>query len=76
LDLAVNLNIVNKSGAWFSYGENRIGQGRDNAREFLKKDPKLLAEIEGKVRAEVGLVKEEPASEKPAAKEGASSKGK
>ena len=53
LDLAVNLNIVNKSGAWFSYGENRIGQGRDNARELLKKDPKLLEEIEGKVRAKV-----------------------
>ena len=58
LDMAVDLNIVNKSGAWFSYGENRIGQGRDNAREFLKKDPKLMAEIEQKVRADVGLVKE------------------
>lgn len=76
LDMAVDLNIVNKSGAWFSYGENRIGQGRDNAREFLKKDPKLMAEIEQKVRAGVGLVKEEPIPEKPAAKEAASTKGK
>lgn len=76
LDMAVDLNIVNKSGAWFSYGENRIGQGRDNARDFLKKDPKLMAEIEQKVRLGVGLVKEEPAPEKPAAKEGGSAKGK
>ncbi len=76
LDMAVDLNIVNKSGAWFSYGENRIGQGRDNAREFLKKDPKLMTEIEQKVRAGVGLVKEEPKTEKPAAKEAAPTKGK
>lgn len=76
LDLAVDLNIVNKSGAWYSYGENRIGQGRDNAREFLKKDPKLMAEIEQKVRVGVGLVKEEPVPEKPAAKEAAATKGK
>ncbi|MCL6588451.1 MAG: recombinase RecA [Firmicutes bacterium] len=62
LDLAVELNIINKSGAWFSYGENRIGQGRDNARDFLKKDPNLLAEIEKKVRSVYNLsnsIKEE-----------------
>lgn len=76
LDMAVDLNIVNKSGAWYSYGENRIGQGRDNARDFLKKDPKLMAEIEQKVRAGVGLIKEEPAAPKTAAKEAAPVKGK
>lgn len=77
LDMAANLNIVNKSGSWYSYGENRIGQGRENAKEFLKKDPKLMAEIEQKVRAAVGLIKEEPETEKkPAAKEAASTKGK
>lgn len=76
LDMAVDLNIVNKSGAWFSYGENRIGQGRDNARDFLKKEPQLMMEIEQKVRASVGLVKEEPAPEKPAAKEATATKGK
>ncbi len=76
LDLAVDLNIINKSGAWFSYGENRIGQGRDNAREFLKKDPKMMTEIEQKVRAGVGLVKNEPADSKAAAKEAAPVKGK
>ncbi len=58
LDMAVDLNIINKSGAWFSYGDSRIGQGRDNAREFLKKDPNLLAEIEKKVRTSFGLTSE------------------
>ncbi|MGE5583072.1 MAG: recombinase RecA [Bacillota bacterium] len=78
LDMAVDLNIVNKSGAWFSYGENRIGQGRDNAREFLRKDPKLLKEIENKVRVAVGLIREEtPAGkEMAAAKENPPAKGK
>lgn len=75
LDMAADLNIVNKSGAWYSYGENRIGQGRENAREFLKKDPKLVAEIEQKVRAGVGLVKEQPAASK-SAKEAAPAKEK
>lgn len=66
LDIAVDLNIVNKSGAWFSYGENRIGQGRDNTREFLKKDPNLLGEIEKKIRTQLNLVKE--AKDAPAVK--------
>jgi recombination protein RecA len=60
LDMAVDLNIVNKSGAWFSYGENRIGQGRENAREFLLKNQKLMAEIEQKVRLGTGLISEKP----------------
>lgn len=77
LDMAVDLNIVNKSGAWFSYGENRIGQGRDNAREFLRKDPNLMAEIEKKVRAQVGLIKDGATKqESAAAKEPAPAKGK
>lgn len=76
LDMAVDLNIINKSGAWFSYGENRIGQGRENARDFLKKEPQLMLEIEQKVRTSVGLVKEAPVPEKPAAKEATATKGK
>lgn len=56
LDLAVTENIVNKSGAWFSYGDQRIGQGRENAKEFFVKEPQLLAEIEAKVREKYGLV--------------------
>ncbi|HEY8463505.1 MAG TPA: recombinase RecA [Bacillota bacterium] len=67
LDMAVDLNIINKSGAWFSYGENRIGQGRENAREYLMKDPQLMAEIERKIRLGTGLISEETDSNNQAA---------
>ena len=50
LDLAVEINIVNKSGAWYTYGETRIGQGRENAKAYLKEHPDVLAEIDKKVR--------------------------
>lgn len=50
LDLAVARKIVQKTGAWFSYGDLRIGQGRENARNFLKDNPELAAEIEAKLR--------------------------
>lgn len=50
LDVAVNLDIVNKSGAWFSYNNQRIGQGRENAKQFLKENPDIMAEIEQKIR--------------------------
>ena len=49
LDLAVAKNIVSKTGAWFSYGEERLGQGRENSKEFLDQNPKITAEIEKKV---------------------------
>ena len=49
LDLAVAKNIVSKTGAWFSYGEERLGQGRENSKEFLEQNPKITAEIEKKV---------------------------
>lgn len=55
LDIAVDQNIVGKSGAWYSYGENRIGQGRDNARDFLKQNPAMMGEIETKVLDALGL---------------------
>ena len=51
LDLAVKLDIVQKSGAWFSYKEERLGQGRDNVKELFKGNPELTAEIEVLVRA-------------------------
>ncbi len=51
LDMAVNHKIITKTGAWFSYGDMRIAQGRDNARLFLKDNQELCAEIEGKLRA-------------------------
>ncbi len=50
LDLAVNLDIVNKSGSWYSYNEDRLGQGRENAKKFFKENPHLCREIENKVR--------------------------
>jgi recombination protein RecA len=50
LDIAVSLDIINKSGAWFSYGETRLGQGRDNVKELIKNDPELMAELEQKIR--------------------------
>lgn len=50
LDLGVNLDIVNKSGAWFSYNGERIGQGRENAKKYLEDHPEIAAEIEKKVR--------------------------
>ena len=51
LDAAVNLDIVEKSGSWFSYNGERIGQGRENVKEYLAKNPKIAEEIEGKIRA-------------------------
>lgn len=51
VDLAVKYDIINKSGAWFSYNNTKIGQGRENTKEFLKNNPELLAEIEEKVQA-------------------------
>ncbi|MBP3523031.1 MAG: recombinase RecA [Clostridia bacterium] len=59
LDSAVQLDIIHKSGAWFSYGDQRIGQGRENTRKYLKENPAVAAEIEALVRAEL-LGKNEP----------------
>jgi recombination protein RecA len=50
LDLAVELGLVKKTGAFFSYGETRLGQGRENARDFLKRNPEIAAEIERFIR--------------------------
>jgi len=58
LDLGVAHDIVEKSGTWYSYGGNRIGQGRDNARLYLKDHPEALTEIETKVKQTYGLIKE------------------
>ena len=58
LDLAANVGIVQKSGAWFAYNENKIGQGRENAKQFLTEHPDMLAEIDEKVRAHYGIGEE------------------
>lgn len=59
LDLAAQMEIVNKSGAWYSYGDLRLGQGRENAKDYLKQNPELTDELEHKVRVGLGLVKVE-----------------
>jgi recombination protein RecA len=56
LDLGVTANVVEKSGAWFSYGGERIGQGRENAKNFLKQHPEVAQEIERKIRENAGLI--------------------
>lgn len=58
LDLAARNNIVNKSGAWYAYEGNKIGQGRENAKQYLRDNPEICREIEVKVRAHFGLDKE------------------
>lgn len=58
LDLGVAANLIEKSGAWFSYDGQRIGQGRENSRQFLKDNPEITAGIEAKIRGNAGLIAE------------------
>lgn len=55
LDMAVEQDIVDKSGAWYSYNEERMGQGRENSKQFLMDNPEIMAEIDAKVRAAYGI---------------------
>jgi recombination protein RecA len=55
LDIAAESGIIDKSGAWYSYGAQRIGQGRENAKMYLKDNPALLAEVEEKVKTVLGI---------------------
>ena len=59
IDLGVKAGVVDKSGSWFSFNSTRIGQGRDNAREFLKANPDMATEIEAAVRKNAGIIVEE-----------------
>ena len=61
LDLAVDRKIVEKSGTWFAYSGERLGQGRENVKQFLRDNPEIFRSIEAKVRKELGLVTEEVA---------------
>jgi len=56
VDLAANIDVINKSGAWYAYMGNKIGQGRENAKLYLKEHPEVCDEIEKKIRAHYGLV--------------------
>ena len=60
LDIGVEMKIVEKSGAWFSYKGERIGQGRENAKEYLETNPEVMAEIESRIRAKVSGADEQP----------------
>ena len=62
LDLGVEKRIIEKSGAWFAYGGERLGQGRENAKQFLKENPEIYKAIEERVRRELGMGREEPAT--------------
>ena len=64
LDLATAQNIVEKSGSWFSYAGERIGQGRENSRQFLKDNPDILAKLDNEVRTKLGLITP-PAADAP-----------
>jgi recombination protein RecA len=62
LDLAVERRIVEKSGTWFAYGGDRLGQGRENAKQFLRENPQVFRQIDERVRKELGLVRETEAA--------------
>jgi recombination protein RecA len=62
LDLATNNNIVEKSGSWYSYKGERIGQGRENARQFLKDNKDVLTKLDNEVRKSLGLIAAPPAA--------------
>ena len=64
LDMAVRLDIINKSGAWFNYGETRLGQGRDNVKAYIRDNPEFYAEIEAKVRENFSKLYEKPTAAK------------
>jgi recombination protein RecA len=63
IDLGVELGVIEKSGAWYSYGSDRIGQGRDNVREFLKENQSMADEIERIIRQKKGLIKSDESME-------------
>jgi len=69
LDIAAEANIVQKTGAWYQYGDQRIGQGRENAKLFLKDNPAVLAEVEAKVKEHLGMKSAAGAEEEVAAEE-------
>src|SRR5690606_12099243 len=56
IDLGVQAGIVDKAGAWYSYNGNKIGQGKDNVREYLKDNPDIAFEIENKIRDNMGII--------------------
>lgn len=66
IDLGLNHGILIRSGAWFAYGEDRIGQGREKVKDYLTENPKVMEEIENKLKVILGFVKKEEKPQKPA----------
>jgi recombination protein RecA len=64
IDLAITHRLIDKSGAWFSYGETRLGQGRENVRQLLEQNADLRVELDQKLRRILGLIKEKKADAK------------
>jgi len=60
LDLGVEMGVIEKRGSYYSYGETRLGQGRENAKEFLRENPEIFYQIEDHIRAEAGLPPRSP----------------
>ena len=69
LDIAAESNIIEKSGAWYSYKGQKIGQGRENAKMFLKDNPALMSEVEELVKGVLGITPVVPGAEQEAAEE-------
>ncbi len=69
LDLAVNRDIIKKSGAWFSYNEQKIGQGRENVKKYLKENPEIADEIVEKIKVTKEVTKSKKPSKKDKAEE-------
>lgn len=63
LDLAANINVINKSGAWYAYEGSKIGQGRENAKVYLREHPEIMKEVDHKVREHYGLIPSEEAAQ-------------
>ncbi len=64
LDLAVTLDIVGKSGSWYSFNDERIGQGRENAKTYLAEHPEILKSVADEVKTALGMIEQKPAAEK------------
>ena len=64
MDFAVDAGFIQKSGSWYSYGKERLGQGRENAKQYLREHPEIIQEVEQKIRQKYNLLKSEPEEEK------------
>jgi recombination protein RecA len=76
IDIGANSGIIEKTGTWFSYGDNRLGQGRDNSKAYLEENTALAKEIEGKIRHQFGLDGDDEDKKKPEPPEPTKEKGK